>query len=110
MMEPCLVTTTTNNAAEARRLSEELVQRGLAACVQTITVESQYVWDGRIERQPEFLLCIKTLRERYDEVEACLRRAHSYTVPEILCFAAAGGSADYLAWIRDNSQGRRVEG
>jgi periplasmic divalent cation tolerance protein len=109
-MESCLVTTTTNDAAEARRLSEELVRQGLAACVQTISVESQYVWEGRIERQPEFLLCIKTSRERYGDVEAYLRRTHSYTVPEILCFAAAGGSADYLAWIRDNSQGRRVEG
>ncbi|HSB88829.1 MAG TPA: divalent-cation tolerance protein CutA [Anaerolineales bacterium] len=110
MMEACLVTTTTNDAAEAGRLSEELVRQGLAACVQRITVESQYVWEGRIEQQPEFLLCIKTSRERHDEVEAYLRRAHSYAVPEILCFSAAGGSADYLAWIRDNSQGRRVEG
>ncbi len=107
-VKACLVSTTTNDAEEARRLADDLVRLGLAACVQVTSVDSHYVWEDRLERQAEYLLLIKTIEERYGQVEAYLRRAHSYSVPEILRFPVSGGSKDYLTWLMENSQARRL--
>jgi len=103
-VDAILVMTTTKDAAEAGKLAEALVQRGLAACVQVASVDSHYVWRGRSERQSEYLLLIKTVAARYGDIEAYLRGAHSYSVPEILQFPASGGSGDYLVWLKENSQ------
>ncbi|HET7009486.1 MAG TPA: divalent-cation tolerance protein CutA [Anaerolineales bacterium] len=101
----CVIMTTTNDAAEAERLAHQLVRRGLAACVQSASVTSHYLWEGTLERQAEFLLFIKTVVSRYAQVEEFLRRTHSYSVPEIAMLPLAGGSDDYLGWLRQNSRG-----
>lgn len=105
LQERCAVMTTTSDAAEAQRLAEDLVRQGLAACVQIAAVNGHYMWEGRLERQNEQLLLIKTALARYAQVEAYLRRSHSYTVPEITRFTMSGASPDYLRWLVDNSRG-----
>ena len=108
-MEPseqgCVIMTTTNDAMEAERLAHQLVRQGLAACVQSTSVTSHYLWEGRLEHQAEVLLFIKTVVSRYAQVEEFLRRTHSYSVPEIAMLPLAGGSPDYLSWLRQNSRG-----
>ena len=43
------------------------------------------------------------------EVEAAIKEAHPYDVPEILAFEVAAGSADYLAWLsRELTTGQHV--
>ena len=100
--------TTTNDAMEAERLAHQLVRQGLAACVQSASVTSQYLWEGKLEHQAEFLLFIKTVASRYAQVEEFLRRTHSYSVPEIAMLPVAGGSDDYLSWLRRNSRGENT--
>ena len=104
-LEGCVVMTTTSDAAEAERLADDLVRQGLAACVQIAAVHSHYMWEGRLERQSEQLLLIKTSLARYAQVEAYLRRTHSYTVPEIARWTMSAASPDYLRWLIDNSRG-----
>jgi uncharacterized protein involved in tolerance to divalent cations len=103
--EGCLVMTTTSDAAEAERLADDLVRQGLAACVQIAAVSSHYMWEGRLEKQDEQLLLIKTSLARSDQVDAYLRRTHSYTIPEIARWTMSGASSDYLRWLIDNSRG-----
>ena len=105
LLEGCVVMTTTSDAAEARRLAEDLVRQGLAACVQIAAVNSHYMWEGRLERQDEQLLLIKTSLARYGQVEAYLRHTHSYAVPEIARWTMSSASPDYLRWLTDNSRG-----
>jgi len=101
----CVIMTTTGDPEEADRLAEGLVRQGMAACVQVAAVSSCYVWEGKLERQSEQLLLIKTTAGQHAAVEAYLRRNHSYSVPEIAVLLMTGGSADYLAWLRQNSRG-----
>jgi periplasmic divalent cation tolerance protein len=103
--DACVIFTATNDPAEADRLAEGLVRSGLAACVQATPITSHYRWEGKLERQAEHLLLIKTSAERFDEVEAFLRKNHSYDVPEILMIPASAGSEAYLSWLRQNSRG-----
>ncbi|MBL8183055.1 MAG: divalent-cation tolerance protein CutA [Blastocatellia bacterium] len=97
-----IVLTTVPKAAEAESLAEKLVAEKLAACVQILPpMTSVYVWDGAVQKENEHLLLIKTLPEKYDEVEAFITANHTYEVPEIVAIEAAKVSGNYLDWILD---------
>jgi len=49
-------------------------------------------------------MIIKTTLERYPELEAVIRRHHSYTTPEIIALPVIAGSASYLEWVRDETR------
>src|SRR5512145_2464661 len=88
---------------EATRLADMLVGAHLAACVQILPeMESVYRWQGKIERQPEILLIVKTTRARFDELEREVRALHSYDTPEIVALPIVTGSEPYLRWLQGN--------
>jgi periplasmic divalent cation tolerance protein len=85
----------------AARLASTLVEEHLAACVNQVPdVLSTYRWQGRIQRDAEVLLVIKTTRARLPELEARLRALHPYELPELIAVEIAAGSAAYLDWVR----------
>lgn len=92
-----IVLTTVSTATEAEALAEKIVTQKLAACVQILPpMTSVYVWDGAVQKETEHLLLIKTLPEKYDEVEAFITANHTYEVPEIVAIEAAKLSGNYL--------------
>ncbi len=94
------VLTTTARRDEAERIASELVDSGLAACVQIVgPITSTYRWRGKIERQEEWQCWAKTRGELFDRVEAAIRRIHPYEVPEIIAVPIVAGSAGYLSWL-----------
>ncbi len=100
MTEAIQVVTTVGSQEEAQRIAESLVSARLAACVQLIgPIASTYRWQGKLETSQEWLCTIKTLRANYAALEAAIRAAHSYQVPEILAFDVVEGSRDYLTWL-----------
>jgi periplasmic divalent cation tolerance protein len=95
-----IVLTTTSNEEEANRLAREIVDHKLAACVQILPqMTSVYFWEGKIQSEPEHLLLIKTLEEKFDELSEFIRKNHSYEVPEIVAIDAEQVSSDYLRWV-----------
>ena len=93
---------------EAKRLADRLVEASLAACVQILPqMESVYRWEGKVERQSEHLLIVKTTAERFTEVEKEVRLLHSYETPEIVCFPLTAGSPEYLNWLRDSVEEKK---
>ncbi|HMJ08046.1 MAG TPA: divalent-cation tolerance protein CutA, partial [Pyrinomonadaceae bacterium] len=59
--------TTTSASGEAEMLANKIVEAKLAACVQILPqMTSVYFWDGAIRKDPEHLLLIKTLPEKFD--------------------------------------------
>ena len=92
-------------AERADALAKGLVQARLAACVNVLPgVVSHYRWQGRLCRDPERLLIIKTSKARLKRLERWVKTHHAYTVPEILALPVAGGSKEYLSWVRDNTR------
>ena len=95
-----VVLTTFPDADEAGRLAREIVVSKLAACAQILPkMTSVYFWEGKVQTEPEHLLLIKTLEEKFDELSEFIRANHSYEVPEIVAIPAAKVSDDYLNWI-----------
>lgn len=102
------VLTTVGSEGEAERIASELLERRLAACVQTLgPIVSRYRWQGELEEAREWQCLAKTEASLYPEVEATIRTAHSYEEPEIIATPIVAGSAGYLDWISE-SVGRSV--
>lgn len=88
----------------AERIATALVENRLAACVNRLApVRSTYRWQGKIERETEVPLLIKTTAARYPEVEAAIRALHPYTVPEIIALPVHAGNAPYLLWLDEST-------
>jgi periplasmic divalent cation tolerance protein len=94
-----VVLTTCGGRDEARKIAVHLVEQRLAACVQMLPIESVYTWKGATETAQEILLLCKISRADYAAVEAAIRAAHSYEVPEIVEIAIEQGADSYLSWL-----------
>jgi periplasmic divalent cation tolerance protein len=104
MPSEMVVLCTAGSEEEAGRVARHLVEQRLAACVNVIpSVRSIYRWQGKVEEATEWLLLIKSRRERLAEIEAGIRQVHSYEVPEVVALPIEGGAAKYLAWLREES-------
>jgi periplasmic divalent cation tolerance protein len=103
MTDKLLVLSTTGSEAEAQKIAHALVERHLAACVNIIPrIQSVYRWQGALERSEEYLLLIKTLKARFDEVQTAIAELHSYQLPECIAVSIEGGSTEYLKWLSDS--------
>ena len=99
-MDYRLVLTTCPSMAEAEGLAEELLKARLAACVNIVPgVLSLYEWQGKMEREQEFLLLIKSRSDRFAELEALVQANHSYDTPELIAVPIEQGLGPYLRWI-----------
>jgi periplasmic divalent cation tolerance protein len=100
----CMILTTTGSQEEANLIAELLVTRKLAACVQMTKITSCYVWEGKVNKDSEYLLLIKTAAHLYPEVEATIVENHSYEIPEIIQLSITRGLDRYLGWIDENTR------
>jgi len=104
MTDVLIVLTNCPSAEVADRIARTLVEQRLVACANRLApVASTYRWQGRIESAEEHPLLLKTVRERYGDVEAAIRALHPYEVPEILSWSA-GGWPPYLRWVADETR------
>ena len=103
MSNALVVLVTAPNTEEASRIADTLVGARLAACVNILGgIESVYRWEGRIARDSEVLMIIKTTSERYAEIEEQIKALHSYTTPEVIAIRIEHGSEAYLKWIGES--------
>lgn len=95
-----LVLTTVSEETKGREIARRLVEERLAACVtMTSAAQSLYWWDGKVVKDREYMLVIKTKASLFSRVEKRIKELHPYQVPEILAYAVEKGSAEYLNWL-----------
>jgi periplasmic divalent cation tolerance protein len=97
-----IVFVTTASVTEAETIATVLVTEKLAACVKIIPIQSVYVWEGKINRDSEWQLLIKTDLDLFAAIECKIKELHSYTTPEIIAVPIVAGSPAYLSWLGDN--------
>ncbi len=99
-MRAIVVVTTVGTEEQAYLIAREIVARRQAACVNILPgVRSIYRWKGKIRKDGELLLLVKTLEGEFEGVAATIRELHSYELPEILSFNVSHGERGFLDWI-----------
>ena len=97
-----IVFTTVSTQAAGEALATKIVESKLAGCVHILPqMTSVYVWEGKLKKEGEHLMLIKTLAEKFDELASFITANHSYDVPEIVAIDAEKVSKPYLAWMND---------
>jgi periplasmic divalent cation tolerance protein len=100
-----LVMTNLPDAATAHALADQLVNARLAACVSILSpCRSVYRWQGKMEAATEVPMLIKTTAVRYPELEAAIRAAHPYELPEIIAVPLSRALPEYLGWVVAETQ------
>ena len=97
-MQLVVVLTTEANQANAEALAAQLLEQRLAACIALQAQQSLYHWQGRIERDSEVQLLIKTSADQLDALQITLHQLHSYDVPEWIVLSGQCSEA-YGSWL-----------
>ncbi|MBS0233769.1 MAG: divalent-cation tolerance protein CutA [Proteobacteria bacterium] len=91
--------------ATALTAGRELVEQGLAGCVNVLpAMTSVYVWKGVTETAEEAVMIVKLAREGAERAVAHIVAHHPYETPAVLVVPILGGSPDYLAWVRSGTR------
>ena len=103
--EYAIVLTTLPPDHDAAAFARALIEERLAACVNIQSeMESVYWWKGRIERDRERQIVIKTRAARIDALVRRVEQLHPYEVPEVLVIPVLAGSEKYLGWVSGETE------
>jgi periplasmic divalent cation tolerance protein len=104
-MSALLVVTNLPDRSAAETLAARLIEARVAACVNVLApCRSVYRWKGAVQNDEEHPLLIKTSEARYAALEAEIRAAHPYELPEIIAVRIEHGLPAYLAWIDEETK------
>jgi periplasmic divalent cation tolerance protein len=101
-LEPLCVVLCNAPPERAEAIARTLVEQRLAACVNVIPgVTSIYTWKGKVEREGESTLLIKTRAARVEALTQAIRAVHPYEVPEIIALPILPGMGEpaYARWV-----------
>lgn len=99
-IDVAVVLTTIDEESAAKALANELVERGLAACVSLVPgIHSVFRWEGRVETAGEILLVIKTTVEGARRIESYFEDGHPYDVPELIVLDPSSVGGSYGQWV-----------
>lgn len=99
-----LVLSTLPDRGAAERLAERLVEERLIACANLVPgVVSIYRWEGRVQREEEVVVVMKTPRSLVERLFRRVSELHPYEVPELVSLPAGEVSNAYCRWVRQET-------
>lgn len=91
----------------AHEISEALVAERLAACTNTFAeIQSAFHWKGRVERETEVPLLVKTRADLFDAVCERVTALHPYETPGIMALDIGHVNRDYRNWVLEETGAR----
>lgn len=100
------IVTSVGTEQQAVEISEELVARRLATCINIVPcLRSIYRWKGKVCSDSEYLLIIKTRSALFGAVSDAIRELHSYELPEVLEFPIATAEPNFQRWVVEMATG-----
>jgi len=91
---------TCKDIEEAQKISRTLLESNLAACANFFPIHSMYWWKGSINQDNEFVVILKTFKEKFKEVEKKIKEVHSYECPCILSIDIKDANKEFLEYIK----------
>jgi len=98
--KPILVYATFPSRAEAERIGGQLVDDGLAGCVNILPgMVAIYIWQGKRQQDEECAMLIKSRASLAERIISRVRSLHPYENPALVVLDVAGGAPPFLEWI-----------
>lgn len=96
-----VVMVTAPNQEEADKIADQTVRAHQAACATAIpVVHSTYWWEGKLVKEQETMVLLKTTADKFQALQDTIKKVHSYKVPEIIAIPVKAGLPQYLEWVR----------
>lgn len=73
-----LIYVTLNNNEEAEKIGEILIDKNLTNCVNYFPITCIYSYQGKTTKEPEVVLIIKTLEDKFGEIEKVIKTMINY--------------------------------
>ena len=99
-----IITTTVDSEEAAQAIRDALLLPRLVACVQACSIQSDFWWQGKLERANEIRLQAKAPEDHADAIIAAIEAVHPYEVPEIIITPILQGHPPYMEWIESETQ------
>ncbi len=100
-----LMLVTAANRQQAEHIGQALVEKQLIACCNIVSpVTSIFRWSGKICREEEVLLLLKTVSQNVAVLVKEIKKLHSYDVPEIIAVPVIAGAENYLDWVKSETK------
>ncbi|MCA9053040.1 MAG: divalent-cation tolerance protein CutA [Planctomycetaceae bacterium] len=100
MSDIAIIYSTAATREDAVTLGRTLVEERIVACANVVDgATSIYWWEGAVQQEGEAVLLLKTRSELVDRAMRRIRALHRYECPALVAWNPAAVSADYRAWI-----------
>ncbi len=100
--ELCYLYLTCANTVEAGEISDALLKKNLIMCSKQLAVNSRFHWKGDIDHNSEMMLIMNSRMDLFDEVEAEVKKLHSYETYVLEAIPLARISKGAQQWMEDN--------
>lgn len=87
--------------AEAEKIAKHLLKKKLIACANIFPIDSLYRWKGRVVRNKEFVLIVKTTKSNFERVRREVESVHSYSIPCIIKIPVSPNKK-YYKWLKES--------
>jgi len=99
IMTPNLLFLTCANQEEADKIAKALLEKRLVVCVKKTPVNSDFLWQGKIDHSSEILLVMDSKEELFEQVEQEVKRLHSYDTPNLVSVLVSKSSSGIAEWL-----------
>ncbi len=85
----------------AKKISKQILEKKLAACVNILPMKSMYWWKSRIENSDEVSMIFKTRGRLFEALKDELESLHPYEVPCICALNVQYANNDFFEYIEN---------
>lgn len=98
-----LILTTLSKKQDAIKIGKGLLKGRLIACYNLFPIESAYWWKGKILKEKEIMMILKTKEKNFEKIESYIKKHSDYEIPEVVTIKPSQVNKPYLSWIEKES-------
>ena len=94
-----IIKTSSDNFDTLEKICKQVISKKLAACANIIPgCYSYFYWEGKIQKNQEYLVFIKTFKISEKKIYEIIKKYHNYDIPEILTLKVENIEKNYMKW------------
>lgn len=101
-----IILTTIDSKKAAKKLSQNLLKKNLAACINLIKAKSFYLWEGKFCKDREILMIIKSAKPK--KTMKFIKKNHPYELAELVNLSPKFVEKEYKKWIKQSKKEKNV--